>query len=71
MEALHLNAITPQPAGNVYYQFASWSDGGAAAHYVYTPETNTTYKATFRLMPQRLSFAASAYSVDAGAGSVR
>ncbi len=67
----YLNAITPQASGDVYYQFASWSDGGAAAHYVYTPATDTTYKATFRLMPQRLSFAASAYTVDEGAGSVK
>ena len=29
------------------YTFASWSDGGAAAHTIATPAANTTYTATF------------------------
>ncbi len=66
-----IGAVTPQAAGDVYYQFASWSDGGAATHYIYTPATNTTYTANLNLMSQRLSFTASAYSVDEGAGKVQ
>jgi hypothetical protein len=30
------------------YEFASWSDGGAAIHAVETPATNATYTATYR-----------------------
>jgi glucose/arabinose dehydrogenase len=29
------------------YQFANWSDGGAASHTIATPPANTTYTATF------------------------
>jgi hypothetical protein len=29
------------------YKFSSWSDGGAMTHQIATPETNTTYTATF------------------------
>ena len=29
------------------YQFANWSDGGAASHSIATPAANTTYTATF------------------------
>jgi glucose/arabinose dehydrogenase len=66
-----VSAVTPQAAGDVFYQFASWSaDGGAATHYIYTPAANTTYTAKFNLMSQRLSFAASAYSVGEGTGQV-
>ena len=30
------------------YTFVSWSDGGAASHTITTPETETTWTATFR-----------------------
>ncbi|HEX2231866.1 MAG TPA: PQQ-dependent sugar dehydrogenase [Thermoleophilaceae bacterium] len=36
----------PNPAGGVY-EFASWSDGGAAAHSITTPATDATYTARF------------------------
>jgi glucose/arabinose dehydrogenase len=41
-------APTPQAFNGNTYEFASWSDGGAAAHIVATPSANTTYAATFR-----------------------
>ena len=36
-----------QNFNNRRYRFATWSDGGAAAHTVATPAANTTYTATF------------------------
>jgi len=36
------------PASQSSYDFASWSDGGAAAHTISTPATSTTYTATYR-----------------------
>jgi len=38
---------TPQSSGGVSYQFAAWSDGGAARHDISTPAVNTTYTASF------------------------
>jgi hypothetical protein len=38
-----------QSSGTATYEFVSWSDGGAAAHNISTPATNTTYTATYRL----------------------
>jgi hypothetical protein len=43
-----LEAPTPQSSGTTSYEFVSWSDGGAAAHLVSAPSTNTTYTATYR-----------------------
>jgi glucose/arabinose dehydrogenase len=43
-----LAAPTPQSSGTTSYEFASWSDGGAAAHTISTPSANTTYTATYR-----------------------
>src|SRR4029453_18618114 len=37
-----------QVSGSTTYEFVSWSDGGAAAHTVSTPASNTTYTATYR-----------------------
>ncbi|HKQ52446.1 MAG TPA: PQQ-dependent sugar dehydrogenase, partial [Pyrinomonadaceae bacterium] len=64
-------AITPQAAGDVYYQFTSWSDGGGVLHYVYTPASDATYTATYKIAAQRLSFAVASYSVDEGLGKVQ
>jgi uncharacterized repeat protein (TIGR01451 family) len=45
-----ISAITPQTTGSgAIYEFASWSDGGAAAHDI-TPTKNTTYTATYRML---------------------
>jgi predicted secreted protein len=41
-----LEAI-PQVIGGQVYQFTSWSDGGAAAHTITAPATDTVYTATF------------------------
>ncbi len=43
---VHL-AAAGQVVGGRSYVFASWSDGGNAAHDVTTPATDTTYKVTF------------------------
>jgi|GEM_PF-3037860 len=42
-----IGAPTGQTSGSTTYNFASWSDGGAATHTINTPTTNTTYTATF------------------------
>jgi hypothetical protein len=42
-----IGAPSPQTAGGTTYQFASWSDGGAATHEITTPIDDTTYTATF------------------------
>ncbi|MBC7995119.1 MAG: PQQ-dependent sugar dehydrogenase [Rhizobacter sp.] len=42
-----LVAPAAQNFGGRRYQFASWSDGGAATHTIATPVANTTYTATF------------------------
>ncbi|XXF80369.1 PQQ-dependent sugar dehydrogenase [Myxococcaceae bacterium GXIMD 01537] len=43
-----LGAVSPQTQGLTAYTFGSWSDSGAATHDVRTPDTATTYTATFR-----------------------
>jgi hypothetical protein len=44
-----LDAPSPQTSGATSYQFASWSDGGAASHTISTPAANTIYTATYRI----------------------
>ena len=39
-----------QTRDGVTYQFASWSDGGAATHTISTPAANTVYTANFRVV---------------------
>ena len=43
-----LGAPTPQVIGPDSLEWVSWSDGGAALHTVVTPNTNTTYTATYQ-----------------------
>ena len=38
---------SPQSIGTTSYDFTSWSDGGARAHNLVAPATDTTYRATF------------------------
>ena len=42
-----LGAPSPQTLGATQYVFQGWSDGGSVTHNIATPETNTTYVATF------------------------
>ena len=42
-----IGAPSPQTLNSISYQFASWSDGGAATHDITTPASATTYTATF------------------------
>jgi len=43
-----LEAPSPQTIGGRTYEFVRWSDGGAEAHTITTPSSNTTYTATYR-----------------------
>ena len=43
-----LEAPSPQTLGGTTYEFDRWSDGGARAHTISTPASNTTYTAFFR-----------------------
>ena len=43
----NLGVISPQTVGGTTYVFSSWSDGGAAAHEITTPATNTTFTAHY------------------------
>ena len=43
-----LGVASSVSAGGIAYEFASWSDGGAASHTIATPASATTYTATFR-----------------------
>jgi PKD repeat protein len=45
---IQLIATSPQVRNKNTYTFVSWSDGGARAHVITAPTTNTTYTATFR-----------------------
>jgi hypothetical protein len=42
-----LEAVSPQTAGAATLAFQSWSDGGARAHVILTPSSDTTYTAAF------------------------
>jgi glucose/arabinose dehydrogenase len=42
-----LEATSPQTVNATTWVFRSWSDGGARVHSISTPQTNTTYTATF------------------------
>ena len=46
-----IEAPSPQTLNGVTYTFASWSDGGARAHTLSTPATNTTLTANFAVSP--------------------
>jgi glucose/arabinose dehydrogenase/PKD repeat protein len=57
------------------YRFASWSDGGAPAHDIVAPATNTTYTATFTKKPnlalkRRVAVSSTYSSTYAGAKAV-
>jgi glucose/arabinose dehydrogenase len=44
-----IQAVTPQALGTNTYNFASWSDGGAAMHNITVPSSTTTYTAAFQI----------------------
>ncbi len=46
-----LGAATFQTSGSTTYQFESWSDGGAQTRTITTPPVDTTYTATFQVVP--------------------
>ena len=43
-----IGVVTPQTANGTPYEFASWSDGGAATHEIATPTDDTTFTALFQ-----------------------
>ena len=43
----NLEAVSPQNVNATTWTLVSWSDGGAAAHNIATPATNTTFTATY------------------------
>jgi glucose/arabinose dehydrogenase len=45
----NLEAVSPQTQGATTWAFDSWSDGGAAAHNISTPVSNTTFTAVYRV----------------------
>lgn len=42
-----LGVVSPQDVDGTSYRFSGWSDGGAAAHAIETPSSDTTYVASF------------------------
>ena len=45
--ARSLGVISPQVVNGTNFGFLKWSDDGAAVHGIWTPATNTTYRASF------------------------
>jgi glucose/arabinose dehydrogenase len=45
----NIEAVSPQTLSGATWAFDSWSDGGAAAHNISTPATNTTFTAVYRV----------------------
>jgi hypothetical protein len=43
-----IGAPSPQQLARHNYTFVQWTDGGAQTHTITTPDTDTTYTATFR-----------------------
>lgn len=43
----YLEAISNQFSGGQWYEFVSWSDGGARVHQISTPAVDTTYTASY------------------------
>jgi PKD repeat protein len=65
--ATTITAATQFVSGGVTYQFVNWSDGGAAAHNITIPATNTTLTATYQALGREdkaLGRVASASSVE-------
>jgi hypothetical protein len=59
----NLEAPAEESAGGEWYQFVSWSDGGARAHDIATPAVDTTYTVTYALDPAP-TVSASAFAFD-------
>ncbi len=55
-----IEAMTPRTSGGKTWTFASWSDGGAAAHTLVTPSTNATLTATYQEAPPQAAYEAEA-----------
>jgi len=43
-----IGVVTPQNVNGTPYEFASWSDGGAATHEIATPTDDSTFTASFQ-----------------------
>jgi PKD repeat protein len=63
---LPVNAPSQVDGSGKSWQWASWSDGGAASHTIATPASAATYTATFQAGPSGL---VAAYGFDEGSGT--
>ncbi|CAN5363530.1 hypothetical protein BH09PLA1_BH09PLA1_05130 [soil metagenome] len=61
----NIGAETNRLIGGQWYQFAGWSDGGAANHNITTPLTDSTYTADYALDTAGPTIASSNFSYDA------
>ena len=64
-----VGAPTPQSLGGTDYHFASWSDGGAAAHNITAPAGAATYTATYTAASLPAPWATADVGAVAAAGS--
>jgi glucose/arabinose dehydrogenase len=51
-----IGVVSPQALNGTTYQFANWSDAGAATHEISTPQADTIYTATFIVAPSTVVF---------------
>ncbi|WP_439676609.1 LamG-like jellyroll fold domain-containing protein [Embleya sp. MST-111070] len=63
-------APSPQTLNGKRYEFASWSDGGAAAHNITAPATPLTLTATFREVDGPVPGLMAQYGFNASSGTV-
>jgi glucose/arabinose dehydrogenase len=66
--AIAVDAPTQNDGSGAFWNFQSWSDGGAAAHSIVTPASPTTYTATF-VQSTASAGPVAAYGFDAGSGA--
>jgi glucose/arabinose dehydrogenase len=64
-----ISVDTPQVLDGLTYDFYSWSDGGARVHDIVTPETATTYRASFWKRPGFGTITANPNPIQLSAGS--
>jgi glucose/arabinose dehydrogenase/chitodextrinase len=64
----HVISAPPQVSGGISYTFQSWSDGGAASHSIFVPESGGSWQATFAPSGTSPDLVA-AYSFDEGIGT--
>ena len=66
----NLQAPTMQNLNGQTYQFQSWSDGGAAAHSISTPASDTTYTARYTLTSTATHYTLTVKSADLSGSAI-